>query len=161
MRHFILAAFTLSFLGACQPGAAPLSDEDIAAIHDGIAAYTRAVLAGDCDAQGAMYSEDAVLLPQNQPVVEGRAAINAACEAEAAQFTIQRFTLTPLETDGYGDLAYQRGTWSEAFVAEGMEEPITLTGKYVSISRKQDDGSWLTTELLWNTDAPMPQFEEG
>ena len=105
-----------------------------------------------------MYAEDIVVLPPNGPTVEGRAASRAACEA--GETTIQDFTLTSLDIDGYGDLAFDRGTWSQTIVAEGMEEPLTLTGKYVAIARKQADGSWLLTVDMWNSDAPLPQPEQ-
>jgi ketosteroid isomerase-like protein len=158
MRRLTLSVLSLAFLAACQPGVAPLTDEDATALENGRAAYIQATLAGDCDAQNATFAENAVVLPQDQPTVEGRAAIKAACEAEEA--TIQDFTLTSLEVDGYGDLAFDRGTWSETIVTEDMEEPLTLTGKYLTILRKQADGSWLVTVDIWNTDAPMPQPEQ-
>jgi uncharacterized protein (TIGR02246 family) len=158
MRHLALAVLSLAFLAACQAGVAPLTEEDIAALNALRTTYAEAVLAGDCDADNALFAENGVRLPQDQPTLEGRAAIKAACEAEEATF--QDFTLTLLEVDGYGDLAFDRGTWSQTIVAEGMEEPLTLTGKYVAIARKQADGSWLLTVDMWNSDAPLPQPEE-
>ncbi len=50
-----------------------------------------------------MCTEDAVSLAQDSPVVEGWAAIRAGFEAVG---TFQDFTVTSLEVDGYGDLAY-------------------------------------------------------
>jgi hypothetical protein len=47
----------------------------------------------------------------------------------------------------------------DTVVSEGAEEPITLIGKYVVIARKQEDGAWLWTLNIWNTDAPMPRPE--
>jgi uncharacterized protein (TIGR02246 family) len=160
MRRFVLVAFALSLLTACRPGAAPLSDEDIAALNALTDAYGESVLAGDTDGQAAMFAEDGLWWGADAPAVEGRAAIRDAMEPVPGM-TVQDFTSTLLEIDGYGDLAFVRGTWSETFVAEGMEEPITITGKAVAIFRKQEDGSWLCTVDIWNTDAPMPQLEEG
>jgi ketosteroid isomerase-like protein len=104
-----------------------------------------------------MYAEDIVVLPPNGPTVEGRAASRAACEA--GETTIQDFTLTSLDIDGYGDLAFDRGTFSQTYVSEGMAEAVTINGKYVLILRKQADGSWLWTVLVYNLDAPAPQPE--
>jgi len=158
MRRLTLSVLCLAFLAACQAGVAPLTEDDIGALNALRTAYIEAVLAGDCDAANALYAENAVVLPQDQPTVEGRAAIKATCEADEATF--QNFTLTPLEVDGYGDLAFDRGTWSETIVTEDMEEPLMLSGKYLTILRKQADGSWLVTVDIWNSDAPLPQPEQ-
>jgi ketosteroid isomerase-like protein len=106
-----------------------------------------------------VYTDDAVYWPGDTPAIEGKAAIRAASEP-APGMTIQDFTLTSLDVEGYGDVAVDRGTWTETFMVEGMPEATTLTGKHVVIARKQADGSWLWTLLIWNTDAPMPQFAE-
>jgi len=161
MRRLALAVLALAFLAACKPGVAPLTDEDIAALDALRAAAVEATLAGDCAAQVAMYAEDAVMLPQDEPMIEGRAAIRATCEADD-EAPPQDNTITSLGIDGFGDLAVGHGTWSQTFVSEGIAEPLTITGKYVLMSRKQADDSWLWTVLMWNFDAPLPQPpEEG
>jgi uncharacterized protein (TIGR02246 family) len=159
MRSLAFVTVSLALLTACQPGAAPLSEEDILAVNELRAGYVQAVLAGDVDGQVAAFAEDAVWWGADTPGIEGRAAIRAAFEPVPGT-TVQDFTDASLEIDGYGDLAFDRGTWSETYVTEGMEEPITVTGKYVAIARKQDDGKWLWTVDIWNTDAPMPQLEQ-
>jgi ketosteroid isomerase-like protein len=156
MRRLALAVLSLAFLAACQPGVAPLTDEDITALNDIRTAYVETTLAGGCDAHAALYAENAVLLAQNESTVEGREAIKAACEAAEVP---QDFTLTALEIDGYGDLAFDRGTWTWTGAAADTVEAATLTGKYVTILRKQADGSWLVTVDMWNSDAPLPQPE--
>jgi ketosteroid isomerase-like protein len=158
MRRLVLSVLSLAFLAACQPGVAPLTDEDVAAFGNLRTALVQATLAGDCDAVAAIYAESAVSLPQDAPIVEGRTAIRAACEAEEA--TTQDFSITSLQVDGYGDLAFDRGTWSQTFVSEGMAEPVTITGKYLVIYRKQADGSWICTVEIWNLDAPFPPPEQ-
>jgi ketosteroid isomerase-like protein len=156
MRRLTLSVLSLTFLAACQPGAAPLSDEDVAALNDLRDTYVQAVLAGDADAAAAMYADNAIVMPADAPAIEGRAAIRAYEAEEAAP---QDFTLTSVEIDGRGGLAYDRGTWSWTGVVVDTAEAVTLTGKYVSISRKQADGSWLVTVDIWNADAPIPQPE--
>ena len=158
MRRLALAGVSLVILTACGPGVAPLTDEDIAALDALRSAYTEAVLAGDADAQAAQFTEDALWLGADAPAIQGRAAIRAAHEPDPS-VTVQEFTITSLEIDGYGDLAFDHGTWSQTYVAEGMAEPVTVVGKYVTIVRKQDDGSWRWAVDIWNSDAPMPRPE--
>ena len=133
-----------------------MSDEDVAAIRAIGASYAEAALAGNRDAAAALFADDAVFMAQGAPAIEGRAAIWAALEPPPG-ITTQEATVTSLEIDGYGDLAYDRGTFSRTVTMEGVAEPITYTAKYLVIARKQDDGSWLWSIDIWNTDAPMPQ----
>jgi uncharacterized protein (TIGR02246 family) len=142
---------------ACQPGAAPLTDEDVAAIRSLTDSYVQASLAKDADAIAAFYADDAILMPPNEPATVGKDAIR---DREASVFELgeetREFTLTPVEIDGVDGLAFDRGTWSWTGIPLGITEPITVTGKYVVIVRRQEDGSWLWTVDIWNSDAPSP-----
>jgi ketosteroid isomerase-like protein len=158
MHRLVLALPSLALLAACQPGIATLSDEDIAALDALGDASTQTTLAGDCDAAMALWAEDGVLMPQDVPMIEGRAAIRADCEADETP-PPQEATITSLGIDGYGDLAVGHGTWSQTYVSEDAPEPLAISGKYVVVWRKQADGSWLYTKVIWNFDAPLPQPE--
>jgi ketosteroid isomerase-like protein len=48
-----------------------------------------------------------------------------------------------------GDLGYSTGTYTATF------GEMTDKGKYVTIWRKQSDGSWKVTEDMFNSDLPM------
>ena len=158
MRLFVLSAFALTVLTACQPGVAPLTEEDIAALNALRAAYRQGAIAGNPDVLSAVYAEDAVLWGADKPATEGRAAIRAANEPTPG-VTVQELTISSLEIDGYGDLAFDRGTYSFTVVSEGVEEPLTAVGKYLVIARKQADGTWLWALDISNTDAPLPRPE--
>ncbi len=151
MRRFILAAFALTMLAACQPADTSLSDEDIAAVNNLRLSYAQAVIAGDADGVAALYAEDATEMPGNSPAAEGRETIRARYGTPQPTFTINS-----LEVDGRDGLAFDRGTWSLSDVPVGDTTGVRI-GKYLWISRKQTDGSWLWTHLIWNTDAPVPQ----
>ena len=157
--------FLLCFTFGCQQGeevaeevgVKALSDDDVAAIKASTEAFIQAVRSEDWAAFVALYTEDAVFMPPNQPMVQGRAAIQTWEEAFP---TITEFNLTVEEIDGRGDLAYARGTYSVTVKPEGVPEPIQDTGKYLEIRRKQEDGSWLITIDIWNSDLPLPPSEK-
>ncbi len=161
MLRLALAAISLASLTACQPGepgVAPLSDEDIAALRDLQAAYNAGVLAWDADARVAVFAEDAVYLAPGAPAIEGRAAILAALDVPVPPDEgLIDFTNTSLETYGQGDLAFDRGTLT--YVGESMGDTVTMNGKYVLIARRQADGSWRWTAAIWNFDGPWPEPE--
>ncbi len=145
----LLAGLVLAVAGCQPPG--PLTDADLAAIGDTRQAFVDAVLAGDAAAVAAAYTEDGVEMPPNMPAVNGRAAIEARYRTQGPATT---FTVTPLATEGYGDLAFDRGTFTFAASTEGMSEPVTDTGKYLVLCERQPDGSWLMTAAIWNSDLP-------
>lgn len=147
-----LAALALT-ITACQGEAGPLSDEDIAAIEGIRDGYVEASLRGDWAAVAALFAEDGVRMPPNQPMEEGRAAIQAGLEAGPS---FADFTITS-EIEGIDGLAYDRCTFSLTLVMEEAPEPVTDTGHCTAILRKQADGSWALTSLIWNSDQPLPE----
>ena len=153
-RSLVPAAAALAFtIMACQPGAGPLSDDDIAAIEGLRDAYIEATLQGDWAAVAALFVEDGVRMPPNQPMEEGRAAIQAGLEAGPS---VTNFTVTS-EIEGVDGLAHDRCTFSLTLVIEEAPEPVTDTGHCAAILRKQADGSWALTSLIWNSDQPLPE----
>jgi ketosteroid isomerase-like protein len=147
----IFATLSLA-VAACQTGAAPLSDEDIATLRAGSDTWGELVVAGNWSALVETYTEDAIFLPPNEATVQGRANIQAWMEAFPP---ISEARLTIQEIDGYGDLAYIRGTYAMTLSIEGVE--MLDTGKYIEIHRKQADGSWPMTVDIFNSDLPVPE----
>ena len=159
MRRMILPLMLL-VAAASQPAAAQLSDEDVAAIKSLGTSYTQAELAKDVDAMAALLADDAILMPPNEPAIVGKEAIKArAASAFELGMEASEFTITSVEIDGVDGLAFDRGTWSWTGVPPGMTEPMTDTGKYVHILRRQEDGSWLIAVDIWNSDTPLPEPE--
>jgi ketosteroid isomerase-like protein len=146
----------LLVLVACQPGATPLSDEDATALRELGQSYVRGFSANDAAAVAAVYGAGAVELPPNLPVRDGLDAIRSAYEAyfEAGAETVA-FAMTAVEIDGFDGLAFDRGIWSWTGREGAGTELVTQTGKYLSIARRQDDGSWRYTAMIWNSDAPI------
>ena len=142
---------------ACQPAASPLTEGDKAAIRAEQDAWVTAITSGDMDALAALYTEDVVVLPPNEPAVEGQAALLAWMEgyppASAAALSI-------VSIDGYADLAVVRGTYTMTLTPEGVPEPIHDQGKFIEIRRRQADGSWLMAMDIFNSDLPLPSPEQ-
>jgi len=99
-------------------------------------------------------------MPPGGPVIVGKEAIRAFI---TAQFTSDAVTtelvFTSIQTDGVGDLAFDRGTYTWTGTAPGASDPVTEIGKYLVIARRQADGSWQSAVETWNSDAPPPQPE--
>jgi len=166
MRRFVAftalpVAFTalmfMAPLAACQAPASeagPLSEEDVAAIKASTDVFIEVALAGDWAAVAAFFTEDAVFMPPNEPVVEGLVAIQAFFEPFPS---ITQYEATIVQIDGRADLAFVRATYSMTFIVEGTPEPTHDTGQYVEIWRKQPDDKWLIAVNIWNSDLPLPE----
>jgi uncharacterized protein (TIGR02246 family) len=133
--------------------AGPLSEEDVAAISSASQAWAEAFKANDDAAMIAFATGDMVLMPPNMPAFQGK----TATEEFLAGFTVTDFSVTRLEIDGRGDLAFERSAYVVSAVPEGLTEPTTNPGKYLNIWRKQADGSWLMAINIWNSDLPLPE----
>lgn len=150
----------LCFSFSCQqqepeePETIALTDEDIAAIRASTESFVQAWESRDFDTLMALYTEDAILMPPNASLVQGRAARQAFIENFPP---VKEISLTIEEIDGRGDLAYVRGTYSMTIEMQGAPEPIQDIGKYIEIRVKQPDGSWLISRDIFNSDLPLPE----
>jgi ketosteroid isomerase-like protein len=95
----------------------------------------------------AVFTEDAIMLPPNQPMVRGKQAIQ-----ELIQGWIDKIGGTinnpMLEFGVDGDIAYQVATY--AFVDTKTPDQ----GKFVEIFRRQRDGTWKVYLTIYNSDKP-------
>lgn len=145
---------------ACEPEVGPLSEEDIAAIRDlGEREIVEALLAKDWGRFAATFTEDAVRMPPNEPLHQGRETIREWAETNWGPTTPIEFTQTMLSVDGHGDLACVRGSYSATTEVPGIADPVSDVGKLVAIMRKQDDGRWLVSVAIFNSDLPLPPTE--
>jgi uncharacterized protein (TIGR02246 family) len=102
----------------------------------------------DADAVAALYTQDAVFLPPNQPAVFGRDAIAAT---NAALFATGDFKIDiePLETVIDGELAYAAGRY-RLWTDDGT---LVDRGKYIEIWRPVN-GEWLISRDIYNSSMP-------
>lgn len=152
MKKIIILALAFLGLTACQNAEQKLSDQDIAAIRSTIDKYTSTSLAADWDAWGNTMAPDAVLCPPNQEPLVGREAIVAWGRTFPKLTTL---TITAPEISGYKDLAYDFGSFSfTATLADGSS--LADQGSHADILRKQPDGTWLFSRLIWHSNLALP-----
>jgi ketosteroid isomerase-like protein len=145
---------SLIALVACAPTTPPAADlkADEAAIHAFSQNFLKAYGAGDADAIGELYAEDAVLSPPDAPAVHGREAIREYWANDIAASAPNRisFAFGPDKVIGVsGDLAYESGSLS----ASDKSGATVYQGKFVSVYRKTG-GKWHMIRDIWNSDAP-------
>jgi len=151
----VLSSFGAATLVACT--AAPTIDlqAERDALMEADRAWYTAYSASE-DRAGAFVAQTAegvTLLPPDAPLAEGQEAVHGVI---AMLEGLPGFSVSwiPVAADvgSAGDLGYTRGTYEMRF--DGPDGPITTLGKYLTVWKKQADGSWLVTADMFNADAP-------
>lgn len=150
---FLLVVFSLST--ACQTQtAADTRAADEATLKNLDAEWSKAAGAKDLDKTASYYSDDALVLPPNLPVLQGR---EQARNMWKGMFSVPGFgggwKATKVEVARSGDLAYIAGTY-ELSESDPSGRPATDKGKYMEVWKKQPDGSWKCVADMFNSDLP-------
>jgi len=115
-----------------------------------------AAKAKDLDRYVSFYADDAVLLWPGAPMVTGRAAIR---EFMRVFFSTPDFSLSfetaRVEVSRAGDLAYTCGT-NKVTLVDPNGKRMKDSGKYLTVYRKQSDGTWKVVADTGNSDLPTP-----
>jgi uncharacterized protein (TIGR02246 family) len=130
-----------------------LSEADLKKIDDVTQTAMNAALARDFATWAALFLDDAVVNPPNEPAVKGRAAIRAWLEKFPP---ITEFKLNNEKVEGREDLAYVLGTYTMTITPPGAPGPVKDSGKFVTVVRKQPDGRWLGAVDMFSSDLPPP-----
>ena len=128
------------------------ADED--AIRVWFDRYVANSNAGDFDAYGDFWSDDATWLPPDAPAVEGKEAILAYARPFFEVYIISmRFTVEEIKVANGFAFAWVNS--NEKYTPKTCKgEPLDLNQKAVFILRGKPDGSWVSTHCMWNNNAP-------
>lgn len=104
----------------------------------------------DVEQTASYWSDDAVIVPQGQPVVEGKAAIRAfvADAFHTPGFHISWKSGPPVFSPD-GRFAYLRG--ANTITMSGPDgRPLSFTGRSLTLWRREADGQWRCVLDMWN-----------
>ncbi len=128
-----------------------------AALNDIWNRYASSLNAGDVSRWLELWTEDGVQMPPDEPAVVGKDQIRARNGAVLDQFTFNMKNITNLETEESGDLAFARGSFNATLTPKGSGEPIVVDGKYLTILKRQPDGSWKIHRDAFNSNVSPGQ----
>jgi ketosteroid isomerase-like protein len=146
----------LLLLSSCAPPA-----PDIAQLRKTLEEMTakaeQNMMAGTIDTNLADYTDDAVSMPNNGPMLKGKPAIREYYQAMMSmgmKFTGVDFVSSDLQASG--SYAYELGTYTMTIDMGGIT--INDKGKYLTVYERGTDGKWRVKVETWNTDTmpPMP-----
>jgi uncharacterized protein (TIGR02246 family) len=142
---------------AADAAVAPLSAADQAAIRAADTAFSTAAGAGDAAGLAAMYLPNASLMPPNAATVQGREAIQKFWGAFVDANRVD-IALKAEEVEGHGDLAYSRGRYTLDLTPKAKGPAAAHDeGKFLTIFRRQADGTWLLAVDMYSSDLPVPK----
>ncbi|MCI0526762.1 MAG: SgcJ/EcaC family oxidoreductase [Nitrospira sp.] len=121
------------------------------AIEEGITKWVEAFNKGDVAGVVAIYADDAMLLPPNGEVIQGKQGIQEFWSS--ALQILKDVSLNTLEIGGSGDTGYRIGKYTLKVQPEG-QQPAMDSGKYVEVWKRQADGSWKLHADIWNSSLP-------
>ena len=138
-----LALVTLAGLAACERTESPEPFPQAAA--DG---WLGSFNGGDVDGLMLIYSQDARVLPPEEPPISGHDAIQAFWrDYKPGQV---RIALGEVESRRTGDFWFREGGYTAMFPDEG--EP--RVGKFIELWKKEGN-NWLLYRQMWNRNAPL------
>jgi uncharacterized protein (TIGR02246 family) len=150
-----LLLFTVACSDQSATSAADTRDADVKAVRDVEAAWSKDAGAKDADKFAGYYTDDGSLLLPNAPIINGKEAIKAAVKGMMSDpnFALN-FQGTRAEASKGGDTVWSIGAYAMTVSDPKTKKPVTDKGKYLTVFKKQADGSWKAIADMVNSDLP-------
>lgn len=155
----LLLVLLLSLSLACQSQTGADTRADEATLRKLDDEWSKAAGAKDIEKTLSFYSDDAIVLVPNSPLLNTKEQIRTLW---TGMFSVPGFgggwKPTKIEIARSGDLAYISGRY-EISEVDPSGRPLTDTGNYLEIWRKQPDGNWKCVVDTFSSDLPPPSAE--
>jgi len=148
-------AIALTVIGCNQT--ADTHDADVQAIKATEAQWNQDYVSRDVDKIASHYADDAVLVAPGSPATSGKSAIHDALKQMVADPTLSlKFQASTVDVSKSGDLAYTQGSYTLTATDPQTKQLINDHGSYVTIYRKQSDGTWKAVSDIASSAVPPP-----
>lgn len=161
MRHFCLlvsSIVVIGFAAGCAPNAQePDPQALIAAAEELDNRFLAAVNSGDPDAIAACYADDAVTMPPDAMMANGKASIRESFSQMLASMPGVRLEMIESHHNVVGDAVVGYGLFRLVMPGpDGTELP--MEGRFTDVKAERD-GQWVY--LVDHASIPLPPAEEG
>ena len=127
-------------------------DTDSVLINELLDDYVSSIRAGDMERWIALWESDGKQMPPNAPARFGHQEIREGNRPLLELFSTE-MTVYPDELRILGDHAYTHGNYDYAMTPKEGGRAIIGSGKFLSILKKQADGSWKFAVDCFNDNA--------
>ena len=114
--------------------------------------FGESIRTGNASAVGALYTDDALLMPPNTEMIRGRDGTTKFW-AGAIKMGVKDAILSTVELHQQGDMVEEVGNYTLKIQPEG-QAPFEDRGKYVVLWKMGDDGVWRLHRDIWNSSLP-------
>lgn len=157
-RTCSILLFASLALVACQAQEAAMQTDETAAapatmadVEQVQAQWIQAAEAGDAAAVASLYAPDAIMMVAGEPPMMGRQAIQAGFSFEG----LTDMAINTERTELGIELVSTWGTYAQTYqTPDGAG--LTVTGRFLAVARRQEDGSWQIVNHVSIPDA-MPE----
>jgi len=165
MRQLFAVTAVCLVLGCAPVAESPVErfdlDAERAALMAADDAFSEAYSASDdkLETISAIFLDDANVLAPDMPMARGK---EASIAIFAALEVLPEYSLSwkaeIAEVGGAVDLGYTIGPYHMEF-QDPEGNPVVIDGKFMTIWKKQPDGSWKIAVDMFNSDGPPPADE--
>jgi ketosteroid isomerase-like protein len=150
-RAALITALLLT--AACSgPAPAEFTTKDAGTIRQQHDAFVTAFNGKDVPTIVALYAENSVFMPPNEPIIRGKDALTHFYERLFNTSGASDLKMDITEVSGHGPIAYQSGTY-EMNLKPASGPAGRDRGKYLFVLRKLQIG-WKFEYTMWNSDLP-------
>jgi uncharacterized protein (TIGR02246 family) len=101
----------------------------------------------DMEGLASHYADDAYFVAPGVAAADGSTEIRKAYAVVSTDKNFEiHFAADKIDVAGSGDLAYARGKFTEKYTDPKTGQVMTDSGSYITVYKKQDDGSWKAVE---------------
>jgi ketosteroid isomerase-like protein len=160
MRTLLILSLSAVLYASCAKPVPPPDLPKIRAEVEALVAKSAAdMLAGTIDTTLAQYAADPISLPNNGPMLRGKAAIKDYYgKMMSMGMTFSDVKFTTVDVSASGQYVYEVGTYAMTMNIPNMGS-MTDQGKYLTVYEREGDGKLKIKVETWNTDVMPPMTE--
>ena len=154
IRHFVIGiSSALIFVGCLTlPGLGQVKVAE--AVRTADQDWLRVFAAKNLDKSVAFFDEKGAMLASNAPIADSKEAISTLLTGFFALPDLKiSWHVDRADVARSGDLGYTSGAYEMTF-KDATGKPLSDKGKYVTVWKKQKDGTWKVLLDIFNTDLP-------
>jgi uncharacterized protein (TIGR02246 family) len=122
-----------------------------ATVEEVFTAYSAANMAGDADRYMSLWDEDCIKMGPGKPAVFGKAAIDKRKRAGYQKADVESQIINVEEARVAGEWGFARGTFTATEKSKKDGAVAHADGKFLTIFKKQVDGSWKIFRDCYNS----------
>lgn len=163
MRSIVSMGVAAALLAGCdskpRKADSAASEQQILAQEE---AWNRAYAKRDAEALAGFFADDGAMASPGEQLVRGKDSIRRASEEFAKDPNLNvTFRSNRVQVAQSGDLAYSRGQYMFTSTDPATDQPESSRGHYLTVWKKQADGSWKAVEDFITPGPALPVAERA